>query len=107
MLIDKLVIDQHFRHQDRLGHMLMALTYNPDAIGIGLDEDTAAFIGPDQKLQVMGTGGITVVDTSRLQHSAIHPDRRHAPVSMIGLHLDILVEGNAYDMSAHLASIGR
>jgi cyanophycinase len=105
-LIDKLVIDQHFRHQDRLGRMLMALTYNPDAIGIGLDEDTAAFIGPDQKLQVMGTGGITVVDTSQLQHSAIHPDRRHAPVSMIGLHLDILVEGNVYDMSAHLASIG-
>lgn len=106
-LIDRLVIDQHFRHQDRLGRMLMALTYNPHAIGIGLDEDTAAFIGPDQKLQVVGTGGITVVDTSRLQHSAIHPDRRHAPVSMIGLHLDILVEGNAYDMSAHLASIGR
>jgi hypothetical protein len=38
---------------------------------------------------------------------AIHPDRRHAPVNMIGLHLDILVEGDAYDMSAHLASIGR
>ena len=106
-LIDQLVIDQHFRHQDRLGRMLMALTYNPDAIGIGLDEDTAAFIGPDQKLQVVGTGGITIVDTSRLQHSAIHPDRRHAPVNMIGLHLDILVEGDAYDMSAHLASIGR
>ncbi|NPT60634.1 hypothetical protein [Paraburkholderia elongata] len=80
---------------------------NPDAIGIGLDEDTAAFIGPDQKLQVVGTGGITVVDTSRLQHSAIHPDRRHAPVNMVGLHLDILVEGDAYDMSAHMASIGR
>jgi cyanophycinase len=106
-LIDRLVIDQHFRHQDRLGRMLMALTYNPDAIGIGLDEDTAAFIGPDQKLQVVGTGGITVVDTSRLQYSAIHPDRPHAPVNMIGLHLDILVEGDAYDMSAHLASIGR
>ena len=106
-LIDQLVIDQHFRHQDRLGRMLMALTYNPDAIGIGLDEDTAAFIGPDQKLQVVGTGSITVVDTSRLQYSAIHPDRRHAPVNMIGLHLDILVEGDAYDMSAHLASIGR
>lgn len=99
-LIDQLVIDQHFRHQDRLGRMLMALTYNPHAVGIGLDKDTAAFIGPDQKLQVVGTGGITVVDTSQLQHSAIHPDRRHAPVSMIGLHLDILVDGNVYDMSA-------
>jgi cyanophycinase len=104
-LIGQLIIDQHFRHQDRLGRLLMALTYNPLAIGIGLDEDTAAFIGPDHRLQVVGSGGITIVDPSQLQHSAIHPDRRHAPVSVIGLHLDILVEGSLYDLTAHLASI--
>jgi cyanophycinase len=104
-LIDQLVIDQHFRHQDRLGRMLMALAYSPRAIGIGIDEDTAGFIGVDQKLQVVGSGGITVIDTSQLQHSAIHPDRSHTPVSMIGLHLDILVAGSVYDMSAHMASI--
>jgi cyanophycinase len=104
-LIGRLIIDQHFRHQDRLGRLLMALTYNPLAIGIGLDEDTAAFIGPDYTLQVVGSGGITIVDPSQLQHSAIHPDRRHAPVSMIGVHLDILVEGSLYDLTAHMASI--
>ncbi|TDN67348.1 cyanophycinase [Paraburkholderia sp. BL10I2N1] len=106
-LIERLIIDQHFRHQDRLGRLLMALTYNPLAIGIGLDEDTAAFIGPDHRLQVLGSGGITIVDPSQLQHSAIHPDRRHAPVSVVGLHLDILVEGSLYDLTAHMASIRR
>ena len=106
-LIGQLIIDQHFRHQDRLGRLLMALTYNPLAIGIGLDEDTAAFIGPDHTLQVVGSGGITIVDPSQLQHSAIHPDRRHAPVSVIGLHLDILVEGSLYDLTTHTASIKR
>ena len=106
-LIGELIIDQHYRHQDRLGRLLMALTYNPRAIGIGLDEDTAAFIGPDHRLQVVGSGGITIVDPSQLQHSAIHPDRRHAPVSMIGLHLDILVEGDLYDLAAHRATINR
>jgi cyanophycinase len=104
-LMDQLVIDQHFRHQDRLGRMLMALTYTPHAIGIGIDEGTAAFIGPDDVLEVVGGGGITIIDTSRLQHSAIHAERKHAPVSMIGLHLDILVEGSVYDLSAHLASM--
>ena len=104
-LIGHLIIDQHFRHQDRLGRLLMALTYNPLAIGIGLDEDTAAFIGPDHRLQVVGSGGITIVDPSQLQHSAIHPGRRHAPVSVIGLHVDILVEGSLYDLTAHMASI--
>jgi cyanophycinase len=104
-LIDQLIIDQHFRHRDRLGRMLMALAYSPRAIGIGIDEDTAGFIGVEQKLHVLGSGGITVIDTSQLQHSAIHPDRSHTPVSMTGLHLDILVEGSVYDMSAHMASI--
>jgi cyanophycinase len=106
-LIGQLIIDQHYRHQDRLGRLLMALTYNPLAIGIGLDEDTAAFIGPDHGLQVVGSGGITIVNPSQLQHSAIHPDRRHAPVSVIGLHLDILVEGDLYDLAAHRATIKR
>jgi cyanophycinase len=106
-LIGQLIIDQHFRHQDRLGRLLMALTYNPLSIGIGLDEDTAAFIGPDHTLQAVGSGGITVVDPSGLQHSAIHPDRRHAPVSVIGLHLDILVDGCLFDLAAHAASIKR
>ena len=47
-LTNRFVIDQHFRQRDRLGRLLTALAYNPFAIGIGLDEDTAAFIGPDE-----------------------------------------------------------
>jgi cyanophycinase len=46
-LTNRFIIDQHFRQRDRLGRLLTALAYNPFAIGIGLDEDTAAFIGPD------------------------------------------------------------
>ncbi len=43
-LTNRFVIDQHFRQRDRLGRLLTALAYNPFAVGIGLDEDTAAFI---------------------------------------------------------------
>ena len=45
-LTNRFIIDQHFRERDRLGRLITALAYNPFAIGIGLDEDTAAFIGP-------------------------------------------------------------
>ena len=45
-LTNRFIIDQHFRQRDRLGRLLSALAYNPFAIGLGLDEDTAAFIGP-------------------------------------------------------------
>ena len=41
-LTNRVIIDQHFRQRDRLGRLLTALAYNPFAIGIGLDENTAA-----------------------------------------------------------------
>ena len=61
-LTNRIIIDQHFRQRDRLGRLLTALAYNPFAIGIGLDEDTAAFIGPDETLEVVGGGALTIVD---------------------------------------------
>jgi len=41
-----------------------ALAHNPFAIGIGLDENTAAFIAPDDALEVVGSGALTIVDPS-------------------------------------------
>src|SRR5262249_12266116 len=70
-LTNRVVIDQHFRQRDRLGRLLTALAYNPFAVGIGLDEDTAAFIDPHDVLIVVGTGAITLVDTSALTHTSI------------------------------------
>ena len=58
-LTNRFIIDQHFRQRDRLGRLLTALAYNPFAVGIGLDEDTAAFIGPDETVEVEGSGGVT------------------------------------------------
>ncbi len=43
-LTNRVVIDQHFRQRDRIGRLLSALAFNPFAVGVGLDEDTAAFI---------------------------------------------------------------
>ncbi len=52
-LTNKFIIDQHFRQRDRLGRLLTALAYNPFAVGMGLDEDTAAFIAPDDAVEVV------------------------------------------------------
>jgi hypothetical protein len=70
-LTNRFIIDQHFRQRDRLGRLTTALAYNPFAIGIGLDEDTAAFIGPDNTLEVEGSGAITVVDASQVQFTSM------------------------------------
>ena len=64
--------------------------------GIGLDEDTAAFIGPDETLEVVGSGALTIVDPSGLEFSSMArvaeerpglPDR--APAAHPGSRADV------------------
>lgn len=102
-LTNRFVVDQHFRQRDRLGRLLCALAYNPFAIGLGLDEDTAAFCGPDNVVQVMGSGGITVVDVGGLEYSSMAEADPGRVVEMIGVRLHILREGSRFDASARKA----
>ena len=103
-LTNRVIIDQHFRERERLGRLLTALAYNPFAVGIGLDEDTAAFIGPDDILKVVGSGGITIVDPSDLAYSSMDSARRNEPVSLIGIRLHILINGGQYEIASRTAT---
>jgi cyanophycinase len=105
-LTNRFVIDQHFRQRDRLGRLLTALAYNPFAIGIGLDEDTAAFIGPDETVEVAGSGGLTVVDAADVSYSSMDSVTEGEPVCMLGLKLHILVAGATFNMHTRVASPG-
>ncbi|MDJ0749900.1 MAG: cyanophycinase [Woeseiaceae bacterium] len=102
-LTNAFIIDQHFRERDRLGRLLTALAYNPFAVGLGLDEDTAAFIRPGDALEVVGSGGITLIDPSELKYSSMHKARRGEPVSLIGVKLHILVAGGRFDLASREA----
>src|SRR5580700_10533814 len=103
-LTNRIIIDQHFRERDRLGRLLTALAYNPFAVGIGLDEDTAAFISPDEIVEVEGTGGVTIVDGSDVTHSSIDKVGDGQPVCMLGLRLHILIAGATYNLNTHIAA---
>jgi len=103
-LINSVIVDQHFRQRDRLGRLLTALAYNPFAVGIGLDEDTAAFIDPHYTLEVVGSGALTIVDPSELEYSSIDRARRMEPVCMIGVRLHIMVDGGVFNIKNKLAS---
>jgi cyanophycinase len=106
-LTNRFVIDQHFRQRDRLGRMTAALGYNPFAIGIGLDEDTAAFISPDDTLEVEGSGAVTVVDAHDLQFSSMAQAGEDDPVCLLGLGVHILIAGATFNLHTRRASAGR
>lgn len=103
-LTNRIMIDQHFRQRDRLGRLLTALAYNPFAVGVGLDEDTAAFIDHNKLLTVVGAGAITIVDASELEHSSIAEVKEGKPVTMTNVRLHILVAGCTFDLNTHKAS---
>ena len=105
-LTNKVIIDQHFRQRDRIGRLLTALAYNPFAVGIGLDEDTAAFIRPDEVIEVEGSGGITLVDASGIEFSSMDMVDEGQPVCMLGIRLHLLVAGASYDLTHRRASPG-
>ncbi|WP_164116074.1 cyanophycinase [Sphingorhabdus sp. Alg239-R122] len=98
-LTNAAVIDQHFSERNRLGRLLSAVSLNPFLLGMGIDEDTAAFIGPDSVMDIVGSGTVTIVDGSDMSYSSAHSAGRSQGLSMLGLKLDILHEGCHYDLN--------
>ena len=104
-LTNAVVIDQHFRQRDRLGRLLTALSYNPFAVGVGLDEDTAAFIAPSGVFEVVGSGGVTIVDPSTLEYSSMANALPGQPVSLVGIRLHVLTHGARFDTRTREAKV--
>jgi cyanophycinase len=102
-MTNRVIIDQHFRQRDRLGRLLTALAYNPFAVGIGLDEDTAAFIDPDDVIRVTGTGAITIVDVGELTHSSLASADPGKPVCLTNIKVHILTQGGSFDLKSRQA----
>lgn len=100
-----MVIDQHFRRRDRMGRLVTALSYNPEPLGLGVDEDTAAMIDADGVLTVLGSGAVTVIDASALRFTNSHAVHRGQPVAMLGLKVDFLTNGCRYDVRKRIGLV--
>jgi cyanophycinase len=105
-LLPGIIIDQHFSQRNRLGRLITALSLNPELLGVGLDEDTAAFLDGEDKLTVTGSGGVTVVDPSGTEYTSGDTDKKDHPISAIGLQMHVLIDGGTYDLVTRRASPG-
>ena len=97
-LTNRVVIDQGGHATDRLGRLLAALALNPFALGLGVDPDTAAVIGPDNALEVIGAGGVTVIDPAEMADSNAADLAPGAPIRITNLRLHSLTGGTRYDL---------
>jgi len=105
-LTNRVIVDQHFRQRDRLGRLMTALAYNPFVLGIGLDEDTASFIGADNVIRVVGAGALTIVDVADLEYSSMAYANEGDLIELIGVRLHVLAHGARYSLSRRKAKPG-
>ena len=97
-LTNRVVIDQGGHSSDRLGRLLAALSLNPFALGLGIDAATAAVIGSDNVLEVVGDGGVTVIDPAEMADSNVVDLTPGAPIRITNLRLHALTGGARYDL---------
>lgn len=97
-LTNRIVVDQGGHASDRLGRLLAALALNPFALGLGLDAATAAVIGPDNVLEVVGGGGVTLIDPAEMSDSNAAELEPGAPIRITNLRLHALTGGARYDL---------
>jgi cyanophycinase len=96
-LLPGVIVDQHFQQRNRLGRLLSLIAQNPMLLGLGVDEDTAGVVGPDQVMEVIGRGSITVVDGAGSETDAWEI-RGHRPLMISGVVLHSLPAGYRFDL---------
>src|SRR6266536_1559422 len=79
--------------------LLPRVAQSPALLGVGVDENTAAVIGGDGVLEVIGRGAVTVVDGSNVVSDA-YEVHQHRPVLVSGAVLHALPAGYRFDLAA-------
>ena len=96
-LLTDCVIDQHFAQRNRYGRLLMLVAQSPNLLGIGVDEDTAAIVRDDRRLEVVGRGAVTIIDGTDMTSNA-HEAKRTEPLLVSGARLHVLPAGAKFDL---------
>lgn len=98
-LIKNVTIDTHFISRGRLGRLTQFLCTGITSYGIGLGENTAIFIRPDNTFEVAGTGMITVVDTKNVSFSNYKEINEDDPIVIHGINAGFLQHGSVFDLN--------
>lgn len=59
------LVDQHFLKRQRFNRLLSGVLDHPDLVGVGIDERTGVILHPDGVCEVVGDGGVLVIDARR------------------------------------------
>ena len=79
-LLPGTIVDQHFIARQRQNRLFGLVLGNPEALGVGVDEDTALLVVDGRHAQVIGASYVTIVDararSGALVLTMLEPGRR-------------------------------
>jgi len=93
------VIDQHFATRRRHNRLISLVAEKPQLLGIGIDEETAIVIGPDEEFEVAGNRNVVIYDASPASVTI-------TPAKAIGFHgmiMHVLLAGDRFDLKKRKA----
>ena len=96
------IFDSHFITRGRFGRLTEAVASNPQAIGIGLGEDTGLLVTEGRYMEAIGSGLIIIIDGHNIRFTNIADVNYGSPVSIENLIVHVLAKGNGFDLYKRL-----
>lgn len=93
------IVDQHFIARQRQNRLISLILEHPDHLGVGVDEDTAIWVRPDDTFEVIGSGSVMVFDP---KGAAIRHGAAAAGKELLGVHdmrMHIVLPGEVFDLA--------
>ncbi len=106
-LLSGVVVDQHFIRRQRENRLLSLVLENPDLLGVGVDEETAIWVRPDDTFQVLGRSGVLVFDAKGAAVSRQPKETGQDLLGVHGLKLHLLLPGETYDLRSRTVGAPR
>lgn len=94
-LASGVVLDQHFLARQRQNRLLSVVLTHPQYVGVGVDEDTAAWFSPDGRLTVLGNSQVLIYDA---RHTAT--EKRAATLVGSEMRLHLLAAGDYFSIQS-------
>ncbi|MCB2406803.1 cyanophycinase [Hymenobacter lucidus] len=91
-------IDTHFIARGRIARMAQIIATNPTCLGLGIEEDTAVVVREGFRIEVIGSGLVTVLESNSGTSTNIYDIPPETPFSIRDLRLHLLGAGEQYEL---------
>lgn len=97
--IHGVTIDTHFVNRGRIGRLSSFLCSGYSKKGIGLGEDTGVIISPDNVFEAIGSGIVSVIDSTNLDYTNYDKIPVNGKIVLNGLVVGFLQPGTIFDIN--------